>query len=40
MMLHGHIHLYRQDALRVSQFMQTTILNVYPYRILDFDPLP
>lgn len=29
-MLHGHIHLYRQDAIRVTQFAQTTIINVYP----------
>ncbi len=29
-MLHGHIHLYRQDAVRVTEFEQTTIINVYP----------
>ncbi|MCA9936258.1 MAG: metallophosphoesterase [Ardenticatenaceae bacterium] len=29
-MLHGHIHLYRQDAIRQTQFEQTTIINVYP----------
>lgn len=34
-MLHGHIHLYRQDVPRVTQFGPTTIINVYPlYRLV------
>ncbi len=35
-LLHGHIHLYQQDAVRVTQFEHTTIINVYPYYQLDF----
>lgn len=35
-MLHGHIHLYRQDTVRVSRYDETTIINVYPYFQLDF----
>jgi uncharacterized protein len=37
-LLHGHIHLYRPDTPRETQFGETTILNVYPYRILDISP--
>jgi uncharacterized protein len=36
-LLHGHIHLYRLDTVRESQFEETTILNVYPYRLLTID---
>lgn len=35
-LLHGHVHLYRQDAVRVTQLQQTTIINVYPYHMLDY----
>jgi Icc-related predicted phosphoesterase len=30
--LHGHIHIYRQDEVTQTQFEETTIVNVYPYR--------
>jgi uncharacterized protein len=36
-LLHGHIHLYRLDTVRETQFEETTILNVYPYRLLTID---
>jgi uncharacterized protein len=36
--LHGHIHLYRQDIPRVTQFEQTTVINVFPYRVIDYEP--
>lgn len=36
-LLHGHIHLYRTDTVRESQFEETKILNVYPYRLLTID---
>ena len=39
-MLHGHIHRYRNDEPRVTQFGDTTIINVYPYFILDLENLP
>ena len=40
-LLHGHIHIYRQDTPRVTQYEETTIINVYPYRFIDYqtDPL-
>lgn len=34
-LLHGHVHVYRQDIARVTRFHQTTVMNVYPYRIFD-----
>lgn len=40
LMLHGHIHIYRRDTPTVSQFEETTIMNVYPYRLIDFHNLP
>jgi len=35
-LLHGHIHVYRQDEIVSSNYGDTTILNVYPYRMIDF----
>jgi Icc-related predicted phosphoesterase len=41
-LLHGHIHVYRRDVPRVTQIEDTTIINVYPYRIIEYGepPLP
>lgn len=39
-MLHGHIHIYRQDTVTVTQFEETTVINVYPYCLLDFNKPP
>lgn len=39
-MLHGHIHVYRRDIPTVSQYDETTIINVYPYCFFDFDNPP
>ncbi|MCB8982248.1 MAG: metallophosphoesterase [Ardenticatenaceae bacterium] len=36
-LLHGHIHIYRPDTPRQTQFGETAVFNVYPYRILDID---
>ncbi len=36
-LLHGHIHIYRQNETRITQVEETSVINVYPYRILDFD---
>lgn len=33
--LHGHVHIYRQDEVRETRFEDTTIVNVYPYRVLE-----
>ena len=39
-MLHGHIHIYRRDTVTVTKFEETTIVNVYPYCLLDFNNPP
>lgn len=35
-LLHGHIHVYRQNTRRITQFEETTVINVYPYRFLGY----
>lgn len=35
-LLHGHMHVYRNDVPRVTEFYQTTIINVYPYRVFEY----
>jgi Icc-related predicted phosphoesterase len=35
-LLHGHVHIYRQDVTRVTQYEATTVINVYPYRVFDY----
>ncbi len=37
LMLHGHIHLYREPKQPVTQYKNTTIINVYPYRVINYD---
>ncbi len=36
-LLHGHIHLYRTDTQTVTRYEETTVINVYPYRLIDFE---
>ena len=36
-LLHGHIHLYDQNAVRETSFAGTKIINVYDYYRLTFD---
>jgi uncharacterized protein len=36
-MLHGHIHLFQRGS-QVTQYQQTTIINVYPLHLLMFTP--
>jgi uncharacterized protein len=35
-MLHGHVHIYRRDVPRVTRLYDTLLINVYPFRVLDF----
>lgn len=37
-LLHGHIHLYRQNTVTRTLYHDTEVVNVYPYRILDLEP--
>lgn len=37
-LLHGHIHLYRQNVITQTRYLDTEVINVYPYRILELEP--
>jgi Icc-related predicted phosphoesterase len=38
-LLHGHMHVYRNDVPKVSDFHQTKVINVYPYRVFEYGSL-
>lgn len=38
-LLHGHIHLYRHDEVTHTQYYDTEVINIYPYQILDLEPI-
>jgi uncharacterized protein len=37
--LHGHIHIYRNDTPITTRFEQTSITNVYGYRMITIEPM-
>jgi uncharacterized protein len=39
-LLHGHIHLYRSDIPRLTRYHETTVMNVYPIQVFDYDTNP
>lgn len=39
-LIHGHKHVYRHDEQTVTQFGETTVINTYPYTVLDLEPAP
>jgi len=36
-MLHGHRHIYNPLEVTETQYEETTIINIYPYRVLEID---
>ncbi len=38
-LIHGHVHVYRQDTPTVTRFAETTVINTYPYRVLSIEPV-
>ncbi len=36
-LLHGHSHVYRHGATTTTQVGPTTVINVYPYRVIEVD---
>ncbi|PKO09920.1 MAG: hypothetical protein CVU40_08530 [Chloroflexi bacterium HGW-Chloroflexi-2] len=38
--LHGHIHVYRNDAVTMTRYMNTDVVNCYGYKELNFDIRP
>ena len=40
-LIHGHMHLYRLDAERVTRYGQTTVLNAYGHQVVEIgEPQP
>jgi Icc-related predicted phosphoesterase len=35
LLLHGHAHIYRRDKQTESDFDQTRVINVYPYKVIE-----
>jgi 3',5'-cyclic AMP phosphodiesterase CpdA len=38
LMLHGHSHVYRSDTITSTRYKNTQVINVYPYRLIDWEP--
>jgi Icc-related predicted phosphoesterase len=36
-LIHGHTHLYRQDARRATTYGETIVLNTYGYQVIEID---
>lgn len=36
LLLHGHSHVYRNDAVTSTRYKHTLVLNVYPYRLIEW----
>ena len=34
-LLHGHKHVYRPDEVTVTRYHETTVINVYPWRVIE-----
>jgi hypothetical protein len=34
-LLHGHKHVYRQDEVTRTQYEETTVINIYPWRVIE-----
>jgi Icc-related predicted phosphoesterase len=37
LLLHGHIHLYRQDAVSETLYEATRVINTFPYRVTELE---
>ena len=35
-LLHGHVHIYRTDIPRATEYYDTTVLNVYPLHVFEY----
>jgi predicted phosphodiesterase len=38
LLVHGHSHVYRNDTVTRTRYHLTQVINVYPYRVLDWPP--
>ncbi|GAB4451499.1 MAG: metallophosphoesterase [Anaerolineae bacterium] len=39
-LLHGHIHVWDMGETTLTRYLQTLVVNVYPWRIIDVDDAP
>ena len=37
LLLHGHSHVYRADIPTRTRYQATQVINVYPFRLIDWD---
>ncbi len=35
-LVHGHVHRYRRDTPAVTRYQATDVINVYPYRVIEW----
>ncbi len=40
LLLHGHSHIYRGDTITSTRYKNTQVINVYPYRVIEWEPEP
>ncbi|NJL57423.1 metallophosphoesterase, partial [bacterium] len=38
-MLHGHVHTYDRRSVVETTYLDTRILNINPFKVLDIEPL-
>jgi len=38
LLLHGHAHVYRPDVVTSTRYRRTQVINVYPYRTIEWPP--
>lgn len=38
LLLHGHSHVYRNDVITSTRYKATQVMNVYPYRLIEWQP--
>ena len=38
LLLHGHSHIYRGDTITSTRYKNTQVINVYPYRVIEWEP--
>ncbi len=40
LLLHGHSHVYRGDVVTTTRYKATQVMNVYPYRLIEWERGP
>ena len=36
-LVHGHRHVYNPMEITESQYLDTCVLNIYPYKVMDIE---